>query len=274
MVINYHKVNDMTIKDHYTMANMETELDKLKSKKVFTKFNIRAGYNNIIIEPEDQYKAAFKTQIGTYIPQVMPFGLCNAPPLFQQATNRDFQAIKQKYPNDFAHFMDDMCIGMGDTPEELAKHQQIVHELLKLFNKHSYFLKLSKCVFEAKEIEISRIPSRLRSSKHKMDGLHNWPWRLSTVKEIHQVLGVLGYQRPFIQNFAEIARPLTQLTKKGIPFEWTQECRDTLDQLIAKVTEDPKIITPNSDKQFELETDASNFALGAILFQCDERGKR
>src|SRR6266850_870571 len=76
----------------------------------------------------------------------------------------------------------------------------------------------------------------------KMDGLHNWPRTLSTVKEIRQVLGVLGYQRPFIQNFAEIARPLTQLTKKGIPFEWTQECRDTLDQLIAKVTEDPKII--------------------------------
>jgi len=71
----------------------------------------------------------------------------------------------------------------------------------------------------------------------------------------------------------EIARPLTQLTKKGIPFEWTQECREALNQLIAKVTEDPKIIAPNPDKQFELETDASNFALGAILFQCDERGK-
>jgi len=71
----------------------------------------------------------------------------------------------------------------------------------------------------------------------------------------------------------EIARPLTQLTKKGIPFEWTQECREALNQLIAKVTEDPKIIAPNPDKQFELETDASNFALGAILFQRDERGK-
>jgi len=207
MVINYHKVNDMTIKDHYTMANMETELDKLKSKKVFTKFNIRAGYNNIIIEPEDQYKAAFKTQIGTYIPQVMPFGLCNAPPLFQRATNRDFRAIKQKYLNDFAHFMDDMCISTGDTPEEIAKHRQIVHELLELFEKHCYFLKLSKCVFEAKEIEFLRfcVGCRVASiDQSKMDGLRNWPRTLSTVKEICQVLGVLGYQRPFIQNFAKI----------------------------------------------------------------------
>src|SRR6267142_2578909 len=277
MVVDYRKVNNMTIKDHYTMANAETELDKLKSKKIFTKFDIQAGYNNIIIEPEDQYKATFKTQIGTYIPQVMPFGLCNAPPLFQQATNRDFQAIKQKYPNDFAHFMDDMCIGTGDTPEELAKHQQIVHKLLNLFEKHSYYLKLSKCIFEAKEIEFLgfQVGYGVASiDQSKMDGLCNWPRTLSTVKEVQQVLGVLGYQRPFIQNFTEIARLLTRLIKKGIPFEWTHKCRDALDQLIAKVTEDPKIIAPNPDKQFKLETDVSNFALGAILFQCDERGKR
>ena len=207
----------------------------------------------------------------------MPFGLCNAPPLFQQATNRDFQAIKQKYPNDFAHFMDDMCIGTGDTPEELAKHQQIVHKLLNLFEKHSYYLKLSKCIFEAKEIEFLgfQVGYGVASiDQSKMDGLCNWPRTLSTVKEVQQVLGVLGYQRPFIQNFTEIARLLTRLIKKGIPFEWTHKCRDALDQLIAKVTEDPKIIAPNPDKQFKLETDVSNFALGAILFQCDERGKR
>jgi len=181
----------------------------------------------------------------------MPFGLCNAPPLFQQATNQDFQTIKQKYPNNFAHFMDDVCIGTGNMLEELVKHRLIVHELLDLFEKHSYFLKLFKCVFEAKEIEFLEFQvgySVASIDQSKMDGLHNWPRTLSTIKEIRQVLGILGYQRLFIQNFTEIARPLTQLTKKGIPFKWTQECQDTLDQLIAKVTEDPKIIAPNPDK--------------------------
>src|SRR6266850_475709 len=151
----------------------------------------------------------------------MPFGLCNAPPLFQQATNQDFQTIKQKYPNNFAHFMDDVCIGTGNMLEELVKHRLIVHELLDLFEKHSYFLKLFKCVFEAKEIEFLEFQvgySVASIDQSKMDGLHNWP------------------------------RTLTQLTKKGIPFKWTQECQDTLDQLIAKVTEDPKIIAPNPDK--------------------------
>ena len=83
MVVDYWKVNDMTEKDHYTMANGEIELDKLKNKQLFTQFDIQAGYNNIIIKEKDRFKAAFKTPIGTYISQVMPFGLCNAPSLFR-----------------------------------------------------------------------------------------------------------------------------------------------------------------------------------------------
>jgi hypothetical protein len=277
MVVDYMKVNDITEKDHYTMANAETELNKLKGKKVFTKFDIRAGYNNILIEEGDQFKAAFKTQVGTYIPQVMPFGLCNAPPLFQRATNQDFRAIKQNYPNKFTHFMDDMCVGTGDSPEELAKHRQIVHKLLELFKQHSYFLKLSKCVFEAREIEFLGFKigyGVARIDQSKMDGLREWPRTLSTVKEVRQVLDVLGYQRPFIKDFAALTRPLTALTKKNASFIWTRECRNTLDTLITHVTNDPKLVAPDLEKQYEMETDASNFALGAILFQKDEQGKR
>ena len=66
MVVNYWKVNDMTKKDHYTMANEEVELNKLKNKRLFTQFDIWAGYNNIIIEEKDHFKAAFKTPVGTY----------------------------------------------------------------------------------------------------------------------------------------------------------------------------------------------------------------
>ena len=86
-------------------------------------------------------------------------------------------------------------------------------------------------------------------------------------------MGILGYQRPFIQGFAELAKPLTHLTKKGVPFNWTQECRDALDKLITKVTDDPELTAPDPTRQFELETDVSNFTLGAVLFQKDDRGK-
>ena len=88
------------------------------------------------------------------------------------------------------------------------------------------------------------------------------------------MLGVLGYQCPFIQGFVKLAKPLTHLTKKGVPFKWTTKCHEALDKLIAKVMDDPELTAPDPTRQFELEMDASNFALGTALFQKDNQGKR
>jgi hypothetical protein len=87
MVIDYRKLNDMTKKDFYPLPNLWFKLEKLSHYKLFSKFDVRAGYNNIYIKDEDQYKATFKTPIGTFIPTVMTFGFCNAPSIFQRAMN-------------------------------------------------------------------------------------------------------------------------------------------------------------------------------------------
>ena len=101
----------------------------------------------------------------------------------------------------------------------------------------------------------------------KIEGLRDWPRTLGNVKEVRKVLGVLGYQRPFILNFAHFARPLTNLLKKETPFQWTPDCRKALDTLIKIVTSSPVLVAPDQDRQFELEVDASQFAIGAILWQ-------
>jgi hypothetical protein len=80
-------------------------------------------------------------------------------------------------------------------------------------------------------------------------------------------LGVLGYQRPFIPNFTKIARPVTALLKANAEFIWTDECRKAIDLLIEVVTSSPVLVTPDQDQQFELEVDASQYALGGILWQ-------
>ena len=85
---------------------------------------------------------------------------------------------------------------------------------------------------------------------------------------------MLGYQRPFIKNFAAIARPLHNLTKKDAPFKWTQECTNALEQLIQAVTSEPVLYQPDFVKQFELEVDVSLFAVGAVLFQRDKEGRQ
>ena len=85
LVVDYQKLNDVTEKDHYPMPNVQVELDKLKEKTLFTKFDVYTGYNNILMDPDNAYKATFKTPLGTYIPKVMNFGLSSAPSVFQRA---------------------------------------------------------------------------------------------------------------------------------------------------------------------------------------------
>ena len=122
MVIDYRKLNNITKKDFYPLPNLRTELEKLSKHSLFSKFDVCAGYNNIRIRREDQHKAAFKTPLGTFIPTVMTFGFCNAPSIFQRAMNRDLAPLRQKYPDNFSNYMDDVAIGTSDSLEGRRLH--------------------------------------------------------------------------------------------------------------------------------------------------------
>ena len=172
--------------------------------------------------------------------------------------------------------MDNWWIATEDTPQGLALHQKIAHEFLDQMEKKLYFLKVSKTKFEEPQMEILGWQvgvGGIHIDPSKIAGIKEWPQQLKDVKQVWSTLGVLGYQRPFIKNFAEIARPLHNLTKKDTPFEWTQECTDALEQLIQAVTSEPVLYQPDFAKQFELKVDASLFAIGAVLFQRDDEGR-
>jgi hypothetical protein len=115
MVIDNCHLNDITKKDFYSLSNLQTELKKLSKHQLFSKFDVQAGYNNIHIKEEDQYKVAFKTPLGTFVLTVMTFEFCNAPSIFQRAMNRDLKPLKQKYPNNFANYIDNIAIGTEDS---------------------------------------------------------------------------------------------------------------------------------------------------------------
>ena len=259
------------------MPNLRTELEKLTKHRLFSKFDVWAGYNNIRITEKDQYKAAFKTPIGTFIPTVMTFGFCNAPSIFQRAMNRDLAPLKQKYPNNFANYMDDVAIGTDDSSRGRELHQQIIHEFLNILEQHSYFLKVSKCEFKKPQIKflgflVENETTHIDPSK--IGGIADWPRELASVKQVCQILGVLGYQRAFIKNYAQLARLLYDLLKKDTKFLWTDKCRQALDALIHSVTKDPVLMAADEMKPFELETNASAYGIGAALFQKDEQGKK
>ena len=107
IIMDYHEVNKWTVRDNNLLPNIREVLENLRNKTLFSKFDIRWGYNNIRIAKEDQYKAAFKTKDGTFIPQVMYFGLMNALPFFQRMIHRDFCELLQRYPENLGNYIDD-----------------------------------------------------------------------------------------------------------------------------------------------------------------------
>ncbi len=136
-VQDYRKLNKQTIRDNYPLPLIKTILKQLQGRSLFTKFNIRWGYNNIWIKEGDEWKAAFKTPKGLFEPRVMFFGLTNSPATFQQTMNRMFREMKMRYPNELFVYMDDILIATSDN---LSQHQLIVHQVLDKLEEESYFL--------------------------------------------------------------------------------------------------------------------------------------
>lgn len=145
---------------------------------------------------------------GTYIPQVIYFGLKNAPPFFQCMMAREFQLLTCKYKAYLSNYLDDWIIATPGGDEGLTLHQQITHEFLDLLQELSYLLKLGKCEFEKSSIEFLGwlvTKNGITVDPSKATGLANWPRELRNVKEVHQMLGILGYQCPFIKGYTQIA---------------------------------------------------------------------
>ena len=184
-----------------------------------------------------------------------------------------FHNLLLKLPNNLFVYMDDVLIATND---DLDLHQLIVDLVLDLFAQESYFLHPCKCTFEQTQIKYLGLVvdgDNLTIDPKKADGLCNWPRTLNSVKEVWSILGILGYQHPFIQNYANIAQPLVNLTRKDHPFIWTPECWNILDTLINIILNNLSLWQPNLAKPFFLQVDTSAFATGAILTQKDNRGK-
>jgi hypothetical protein len=240
---------------------------------LFSKFDIREGYNNIQLVPEDRWKAAFKTHIGLFQPTVMVFGLQGTPGTFSRMIAVDIAPMYWEFPLDrFKHYMDDCLVATVEG--KLALHRRMNHRLLDIFKEHSYFLKPSKCKFEQTEVDFLGVRlghRQITIDPSKIAGIKDWPRTLKSVKEVCSTLGVLGFQRPFIPGFVNLAKPLTHLLKKDSTFTWTLDCTEALDRLIHIVTSEPVLVPHDASRQFILEVDASQYATGAILFQPDKK---
>ena len=101
----------------------------------------------------------------------------------------------------------------------------------------------------------------------------DWPVP-TTVKQTRGFLGFGNFYRRFIQGFSNLAKPLNDLLKKDKKFEWTDDCQKAFNELKKRFTEEPVLMMPDQTKPFQIETDASKYATGAVLTQLDSNGNR
>ncbi|XP_052732384.1 uncharacterized protein LOC128196192 [Vigna angularis] len=262
LCIDYRQLNKLTIKNKYPLPRIDDLLDQLHGAAVFSKIDLRSGYHQIKVKEDDIQKTAFRSRYGHYEYVVMPFGVTNAPAVFMEYMNRIFRPYLDKF---VVVFIDDILI-YSKTEDEHEEHLRLV---LGVLREKELYAKLSKCEFWMKEIQfLGHVVSAggISVDPAKVRAVLDWESPRS-VTEVCSFVGLAGYYRRFIEGFAKIVAPLTQLTRKDQPFAWTDRCEASFQELKVKLTSAPVLVIPDTSKPFEVYCDASHQGLGCVLMQ-------
>nr|GEZ80722.1 putative reverse transcriptase domain-containing protein [Tanacetum cinerariifolium] len=233
MCIDYRELNKLTVKNRCPLPRIDDLFDQLQGSSIYSKIDLRSGYQQLRVRDKDIPKTAFRTRYGHYEFQVIPFGLTNAPAIFMDLMNRVCKPYLDKF---VIEFIDDILI-YSRNKEEHANHLRIILELLK---KEKLYAKFSK--------------------------FKNWASPTTPI-EIRQFLRLAGYYRRFIKYFSKIAKSLTILTQKDKKFVWGKVQEMAFQILKQKLCEAPILALPKGNDDFFVYCDASIQGLGTVLMQ-------
>lgn len=263
--VDYRKLNKITKKDVYPLPRIDETLERMKGMNYYSSIDLASGYWQVEMDEESKEKTAFICNVGLFEFNVMPFGLCNAPATFQRMMD---EVIGEAQVG--LDYLDDVIIGS----ETFEKHIKDLKKLFESLRRNRLAMKLNKCKFFQKElIHLGHVLNK--------DGIKPNPSKIEVIQkipvptDIHQLkrfLGLTGYYRKFIKNYARITDPLNKLLKKNTLYKWTELCDKAFNNLKQKLCKSPILAHPNYQLPFKLFTDASTIGLGAVLSQ-DQDGK-
>lgn len=262
MVIDYRKLNKITIGDAFPLPRIEDILDQLGNARYFSTLDLASGYHQVLVHPNDRAKTAFSTNTGHYEFKRMPFGLTGAPATFQRLMNYVLTGLQGL---SCYVYLDDIVIYGKDINDHNRKLKLVFDRL----RKHNLKLQTEKCNFLCKQVTfLGHVCTQdgVRPNPELVRVVKDFP-QPTKVKELQSFLGLANYYRKFIQNFSKIAEPLNKLLRNNEKFVWSKKCQDTFEKLKHCLINKPILQYPDFTKPFVITSDASNEALGAILSQ-------
>jgi transposase InsO family protein len=283
MCTDYRELNSKSLKNRYPLPLIDDILHRLAGAKIFTALDLKNAYHRIRIREGDEWKTAFRTQLGAFEYQVVPFGLTNAPAAFQSYIN---QTLREYLDVFVVAYLDDLVI----YSKREEDHEEHVRLVLKALMDAGLYCKLSKCTFSAREIELLGYvvsDKGVSMSKSRLNPILDWPEPRS-IKDIQQFIGFANFYRRFVPKFSKIALGMTNMLRGGknnqkkvrklvtpidpnTPNDFlTEEARASFYSLKEAFADAVSTHHFNPNRKTKIETDASGFAISGILSQLDE----
>jgi len=263
MCSDYRKLNSMTAKDSYPIPIIDDLLDKLCDKKLFSKLDLKNGFHHVYMHEDSIKFTSFTTPFGQFEYLRMPFGLKNAPSVFQRFINKIFSDLIKE--NKVIVYLDDIMI----ATKTIEEHFEILEEIFKRLVDNKLELRLDKCEFFQENIKyLGYVISKdgIEADNKGLEAIQMFPVP-SNLHAVQSFLGLCQYFRRFIKDFSVIAKPLYDLTKKDKKFNFGTAELETFELLKAKLLNAPILALFNPKDETELHCDASALGFGAILLQ-------
>lgn len=262
LCVDYQRLNAITVSDAYPLPRMDDLLHAAKRTNYMSTIDLQAAYHQVPVHEKHRDKTGFVTPFGSYRFLRMPFGLKNAPATFQRLIDRFRRGLSDIV---ILAYLDDIIV-LSDSFDKHIEDLQLVFDRLRQFCLRA---KRSKCVFARSEVKfLGHLITKdgISVDPKKTAAIANRP-APRDAKQVLSFLQTCSWYRRFVANFAEISKPLSDLTKKGVTWQWSPQHQTSFETLKTALVTAPILQQNDETKPYVLRTDASAYALGAVLLQ-------
>lgn len=263
--IDFRKVNSVTRTDAFPIPRLEDCIDQIGKAQFVTKLDLLKGYWQVPLSDHAKTVSAFVTSHGLYRCLVLPFGMKNAPASFQRLMNQVTVGL-----DNVVTYIDDLVAYSFSWADHLVHLGQLFERL----EEAGLVVNLPKC--ELGKGQVTYLGHRVGHGEvlpkaAKIQAILDFPVP-QTRRQLMRVLGMCGFYRKFVPNFAAITAPLTNLLRKGVKFSWSEKCQEAFGQVKAILACEPILTAPDFAAPFKMAVDACDVGVGAVLLQSDESG--